>query len=620
MKSLRRCLSFFLILSLQVNAADFVVGPSSGAVFGPVSGETLDLGPAFGTIVLKSDSGDKDFLEKQAYAIDKADNKVACTYDKKTIETLNLQTGMNRLDIVAGSVTSLDDPNLAMPVVSADLSQSVNMFVASQTLNASAMTANEIDISKRNKMYKDLCNLENLKKSVKSDLQIFSQVCIVHQLIAHMTNLYADSDTLFQRAIEMNATMNQAMTENVSREKKIETERTRSKEINKDLKKVLDDLKKDREEQKKAEENLKKAEASLKTAEGLQCVKVCDEEDVCTEDCSARDAAIEAAKSAVMLAKDAKKKADGKVKESVKELVSFLKDKMQMETNAILSMLSGTIKGDANGKDVVFKVDGKDYSLIDSDKAISEMAGGKSYHGHWGRFLQDKYGDNIPEQQWGVKNPGDPKTADEKEFLDKIAEGETDNYFTLLSSHLDSAKAGIERKGFMGMPLDSPAFNGTSSNLFSADQVLEKFADMGESGIENLTTIALAIGEYQANASNRKLEQLEAMKTPGTRSAFIAKKIEETRAINQKIRTMILNHLCYAQQTLNYYKTTFDTLKGQLGPNQKPDPFLIYIYNFDLGPYRKKYDEGYESKIVLDDILKDFESKMTAYFERVSKK
>ncbi len=258
MKSLRRVLSFFLIVCLPVNASDVVIGPSSGAVFGPVSGDNLDLGPAFKTITLKSDSGDKDFLEKQSYAIDKADNVVSCTYEKKTVEALNLQTGMNRLDMISGSVPSLDDPNMASPVVSADLSQSVNMFVASESLNASALTANEFDIQERNAIYKGMCNLTNLKKAIKSDLQIFSQVCIVHQLLAHMTNLYADSDTLFQRAVEMNTVMNQAMTENVSREKTIETQRKRNTEINKDLKKVLNDLKKERGFKRKRKKILKR--------------------------------------------------------------------------------------------------------------------------------------------------------------------------------------------------------------------------------------------------------------------------------------------------------------------------------------------------------------------------
>jgi len=162
-----------VILSLPLNASEFVVGPSSGAVFGPISGDNLDLGPAFKPITLKSDADNKEFLEKQAYAIDKADNVLSCKYDEKTAKSLNLQTGMNRLDIVSGSVPSLADPNMASPVVSADLSQSVNMFVASETLNASAMTANEFDIQKRNSTYKELCNLENLQKSVNNDLQIF---------------------------------------------------------------------------------------------------------------------------------------------------------------------------------------------------------------------------------------------------------------------------------------------------------------------------------------------------------------------------------------------------------------------------------------------------------------
>ncbi len=300
-------------------------------------------------------------------------------------------------------------------------------------------------------------------------------------------------------------------------------------------------------------------------------------------------------------------------------------DKMQMETNAILSILSGTIKGDANGKDVMFKVDGKDYSLIDSDKAIKDMSGGRSYHGHWGIFLQDKYGDNSPDTGDGVRvsNPGDPLSDDQKEFMTKISSGETDNYFNILSSHLDSSKAGEVRKpNVMGIPMDvtSPALTGTSSNLFSAEQVLLKFAEMGDAGVDNLSTIALAVGDYQANAGSKKLEQLQAMKTPQTRSIYIAKKIEETRAINKQIRTMIQNNLCYTQQTLTFYRKSFDDLASKLDKNQKPDPFLQFIYNFDLHPYRKKFDEGYESRENLEKVLQDFESRMAAYFERVSKK
>lgn len=626
MKLLRKLLIMLLVFCLQTNASEFVVGPAGSAVFGPYSGDNLDLGSAFNPIVLKSDNADKDFLEKQSYAIDKSDNVVSCSYEKKAVEALNLQTGMNRLDMISGAVPSLDDPNMATPVISPDLSQSVNMFVASEALNASAMTANEFDIQKRNAVYKEMCNLAKLKNAINSDLQLLAQVCVVHQLIAHMTNLYADSDSLFQRAVEMNAVMNQAMTENVTREKAIETQRQRNTEINKDLKKVLDDLKKDREVQKKAVEDLKKAEENLKTAEAIPCVKKCDElTNECSEDCSARDAATEAAKLALAIAKDAKLRADTKVKESVKTLVTYLVDKMKMETTAILSILSGTIRGEANGKDVMFKVDGKDYSLIDSDKAIKDMSGGQTYHGHWGLYNKEKYGDNSPNFGGGVRisNPGDPQTPDQLEFMSKIVEGETNNYFNLLSSHLDSSKAGIERKpNIMGIPLDitSPALNGTASSSFSPEQVLLKFADMGASGIDNLSTIALAVGDYQANAGNRKLEQLQAMKTPQTRAAYIAKKVEETRALNRQIRTMIQNNLCYCQQTLSFYRKSFDSMSAMIDKNQKPDPFLKYIYDFDLQPFRKKLDEGYESKEDLDLILKDFESRMAAYFSRISKK
>lgn len=628
----------FTIYSLTLNTifAEFVVGPSTGAVFGPQPSTGLDLDLEDFTKNFKSSKDDAEYLQKQSALMDQAnDGKLSCSYDKNVLDTLNLQAGVNRLEMLEDTVPSLDNPNLATAVVAPDLSESVNMYVAVEALYASNATANEADNNARNARYKQVCNAEEIAKMAKGELQLVSQVCIIHQLVTHITNLYSDSDMLFQRSVELSAVLNRAMVENVAREKDIEKQSQKNIEVAKELKKVLDTLKQDREAQKKAEEDLKNAEKQLAAAQAIPCVQICSEgegegEESCTEDCSARDAAVKAATAVLDAAKKAKEKADAKVKATITKLVEYLKEKMGVETKAILSMLSGTIKGDADGKSVHFKADGKEFTLVDADKAIQEMAGGKTYHGHWGRFLDEKYGDNKPAEytsgQIRISNPDDPKTADQQEFLDKIAEGETNNYFNILSSHLEDDKEGKERKpNVMGIPMDvsSPALTGTSSNNFSPDQVLLKFAEMGESGVDNLATIAMAIGEYSATAGERKIKQLESMKTPASRMAKISEKIDEAKRLNAKVREMAMKNLCYLDQILGQYRKTYEIAMAEQkakSAGKEIDAFLKYIYEFKTEPYHKKLAHGYESTEQLDVILADFEKRIHGFLVRFQKK
>jgi len=591
MKKILAVLLSMALFTQPLMASEFVVGPSTGAVFGPSESSGSALAHVTTDVKLKHNDDDAKFLDYYAFKVDEQDGKLACTYKPEQMKAGAITSSIERLAMLSYTMPFLEDPTRAKPVLNPGLSESVDMFTATETLSASQLSANEVKMNENARAFIERCEKFQSNESATSQLQLFTQGCMIYQVVKLLSELNADSDTITQKTIELNTVLNQAIAENSVREEKISQAKQKVAEVNKELQTAIDKLKKAKEDLKKAKADMEKANESLKSAQSIACSK----KDDGSEDCTDRDAAVASATAAKAKAQEAVDKAEKDVKKTADALLELLKTKFNHEATTILALLSGTIKGTADGKDVTFKVNDKDFTLVDSDAAIAELISGRSYHEHWGKFKEE--------------NPN----GTEEDFKKLVAEGNVNNYFSTLAQHLDNSKNedkkyydiwGGETSRVQANMMNTGIYHNANQETVTG-AILDKFSTMGGEG-DNILSIASAMADYQQYAGQQNMAQMQGMKTPQSRINEVTRKIEQLNQTNKGIRELIANNICILDMLLNQYKQTYNTLLEKKAAD-KPDPYLNYIYKFSSAPFSQKLKEGYASRVDLKKILMEFE-------------
>lgn len=591
MKRFFSLLTSLALLTQPLAASEVVIGPSSGAVFGPVESAGGTLSNVNAEVKLKHNEDDSKYLDYYAFKLDEQDGKLSCTYKPEQMKAGAITSSIERLAMLSYSMPFLDDPTRAKPVLNPGLSESVDMFTATEALTASQLSANEVKMNENARAFIERCEKFQSNENATTQLQLFTQGCMIYQVVKLLAELNADSDTITQKTIELNTVLNQAIAENSVREEKVSQAKQKVAEVNKELQTAIDKLKAAKEAQKKAKAALEKAKESMTAAQAVPCTK----KDDGTEDCADKDAAVAAAATAQAKAQEALDKADKDVKKAADALLELLKTKFNYEATTILALLSGTIKGTADGKDVSFKVNDKDFTLVNSDAAISELLGGRSYHEHWGRFQQE--------------NPN----GTEEDFKKLVAEGQVANYFSTVAQHLDNSKNtdrkyhdiwGNETSRVNANMMNTGIYH-TTNQAEVTGAILDKFSTMGGEG-DNILSIASALADYQQYSGKQNAAQMQGMKTPQARINEISRKIEQLNQTNKSIRELIASNICILDMLLNQYKQTYNTLVDKKAAVQA-DPYLNYIYKFSSAPFSQKFKEGYASRVELKKILQEFE-------------
>jgi|GEM_PF-738393 len=577
--------------SISTSSGQIVVGPTEGAVFGPAlsrAGLGINL-DQYNFDISKLQDKTKS-LEQLIFNQIGEENVAQCNVNAQTMDVIGLEAGAARLELMNDAIPLLKNPTLIKPVGNHDQSMSVPMFIASETLGASQLLSNELSAKRRVAAFLKRCELLTKDANKKGDLQLYSYACLIYQTLHNVQNLFSESDIIYQKTTELDSILNQAMAENKSRDAQIQKAKKEIKEVNQDLKKATDKLKKAKEKLKKAQESLKNAQKELEAANAI----------VCEEDCSGKDAAVAAASKSVTKAQEEVDAATKEVESAVKELITLLKTKLGMETGAVLALLSGTIQGTAgNSNDISFKINDKDFTLVDTSKAIEQMKGKQDYHGHWGKYQEE--------------NPN----GSQEDFLNKVNAGKVDLYFSYMATHLENTKTpDKEYYDLLGGKQDVTSHNSSVTIIHGGENeavlggALEKFLNMGSSGVDNIETIALAVQDYHRTSTEKEVKMLQSMKTPESRIKEMTRKIEIMKKLNRQLRSMIRSSICYLDSMLNLYRNTYKAMSYNK-PDKKPDQFLTYIYNFKTKPLKTKLHEGYTSKVDVDQILKEFECMLT---------
>lgn len=504
-------------------------------------------------------------------------------YDRAKIDAqrTGLKTGVQRLELLTEAAVMMENPTLIQPIGDPASSVSLDMHAVTEMLGASELAANEMlaNASSENIVLK--CNDEESLEQAKTNgtLQLYSQACIIFELINSITDLITESDSLEKQNVEAKASLNQAKAEDAKRKDDIEKEKKKMQENNKLLKKAIDDLKKAKEAQKKAQEAVEKATKALEAANAIQCGE--DDDGSCA---SAKASAVEAATKALDAAKKELEKANKALEKATAKMVNLLVNKLGIETSAVLAMLNGTIRGETEGGDVHFQVGQSDFTLVNLGKVISETTGA----------------------------PGDRV----EQFIGGEAEEGTETYFDRLIGNYDRAQeSGNEERPNGGGYMDSNSHYLGIMAPHGEDalrEVIDVFVSQ-EGGLENLETIAMAVQDYQDQRAESQTKLAEAMKTPQGRSDEIQRKIEERTSMIANIKKMLAQNMEFLEKSLKIFKELFaltqkETLQiaaPQGGPGMpQPEvktasnnPFYIFISQFSTEKLKKKIAEGYSSEI-----------------------
>lgn len=502
-------------------------------------------------------------IESKTMAQDAADGKLACGYDKN-VEVLNLSAGVNNLSLASSAATVSNNPNSAVSVGPSADSQSANMILASSALGASIMSANERTATQADLNLTEKCALvEKLTPDqLKGQEQMYAQACIIQKLLNGIVALFKDSDSLAQQLIEMQAALNQALAENLKRDEQIKKEKDDLKAVNKEITDAIKKLKDAKEKQKAAK---KKSEDAAKKAADTPCKPGApadpnDPNSVPTPaDCKDHDkAAEEAAK-----AKEELDAANKELEKAVKEVVTLLIKKMGNETKAVLALLNGTIHGEAGSDNVQFKVLGTDFTLTDLGKAISQATGAT----------------------------GPAALA----FLDdsgKNKQKATIAYFDDLIKN--------EQRSISGTPgrIPSPALNDKAE-----DEIITRLAS-GDSGIQNLETFVVAVSNYKADTTAKKITYLESLKTPQARVKLFEKEIYTRKQFTGKINQMLEKSICYLEVNLATFKVFYK--EAFQGSNKAPNLLFTFLNSFPIEKLKEKLKDGYFSRVNIKAIKREF--------------
>lgn len=502
-------------------------------------------------------------LNLQSLAYAQAD---VCGMTTQEIEELNLSAGIVRLGLLEKPVTILNSPNLVKPVGDPSNSDSVVMNNQSEMYSAAEFATNEQNTAEKNSQMSSRCNNEKAIAEAKAngEFQLYAQACIVYQLVNRITSMMDEIDSLEKQMVLDKAGQNKAAAENAKREAEIKEKKEKMEKVNKEIKKGLADIKKAKEDLEKAKEEQAKAQSALDAANAITCPE--DDDGSCAE---SKASAVAAAQKALEAAKKKVADATKKLNKAVAKMVDFLVNKMGIEVLAVMSLLSGTVKGETEGGDVHFKVGSSDYTLVNLGQVISEFTG---------------------------------TTAEKaKNFTDgdEVSRGTDTFFYNLVRGHEASTARDHEGWGHKGeIGNDYVNFYSTTGLVgeeakTTVKETLDIFANM-EDGADYIQTIAMAALDFNEEVTPKQIAVLEAMKTPQSRMDEMAKKGEEKNELKTKLVKMLEKSICYLDSSLTLYKGFYKDTKSE---EVIKDPFYIYLNTFKTDKLKQKAKEGYHSKV-----------------------
>ncbi len=509
----------------------------------------------------------------------------ACGTNKELIEYLAASSGAARLSILGYSAGILERPDAVQSVGQPSMSQSVGMFETAEAFTAANLVSNELEATKNNAKLAKTCDLILGTPAAKLaiDQQLDSYICTIRDLLNRVVVMFTELDTYYQRDTELKATKNQAVAESKKREANIKEEQQKMKALNKELKTAIDQLDKAKKAQEKAAAAVEKAQEALSKAQATPCAPPAEEDG--PEDCSARDAAVASATKELDGAKAELRKAEKELKKAVKVLVVLLVDKMGVETNSVLALLTGTIRGDSDGASASFRVNGSDYTLVN----IPDVAE---------KFLGIKADDAV-----SFLNSNDAMSDNAANFFIRLAHGFNTNK-DLSDVEIDKTRtpyAADPRADYGDYAFFKPK---PETYRDSSSEVLTELSAMS-GGIENLTTIALAVADFTNNSSDKMLDRLEKMKTPESRVEAFNDQIAQNAELINKTKLMIDSALCNLATMHHLFVDVYEQNKNSIPLEARP--LLEYVKAFSTAPLKQRLSDGYPSRISPSAILKEME-------------
>ena len=486
---------------------------------------------------------------------------------------VNQSSTMLKNDIIQTGVVYANGSGVMRHIGSADQVYSVTMLAQNSMFATSSIGAVDQFQGKLAETVMSKCNNSSLVQSASLDgsYQLYSQSCVINELVTGATGIFKEMDGLEKQIIEDEKAQGQAGKENNDREAKIKAEKKKMDETNAKIKKAIDDLKTAKEAQKKAQEALAKAKEALAAANATKCPE--DDDGSCA---SSKATAIEAATKAVASAEKELAGAEKKLIAATSKMVNLLVEKYGNETSVVMSLLTGTIMGETDSGDVSFKVNGNDFTLIDLGDEIKKLTGTSA---------------ERAEQMIG----GEPSEERTLSYFEDVIQGYENN-------EDNGSRTGLHDSSDTVSSISGPRGDALT-------EILDVFGSM-ENGADYLENIALAVTEYANNESDKLITAMENMKTPAGRVGEIANKIQEKKTLIENYKKMMKILLSTLDQNLGLFRNFFNATKDALAANSAstvPLDYYNYLLTFNTADLNKKLNEGYFSKVDYVKIQKEHE-------------
>ena len=233
-------------------------------------------------------------------------------YDQN--DRMNMITGVQRFELLTDSAVMLENPGLIKPVGDMADSQSAGMYMLTEMLAATELTANEVVIKTQSGNLVLKCNdaASDTEAKLNDTFQLYAQGCIIYEFVNSITSLMKEADALEKQNIEAKAALNQASAETAKRENDVAKSKKKLEDTNKLIKAATAAMKKAKDEVKKATEAVEKASKALEAANAIECGE--DEDGSCA---SAKAAQVAAASKALEDSKKQLEKANKNLEKAV---------------------------------------------------------------------------------------------------------------------------------------------------------------------------------------------------------------------------------------------------------------------------------------------------------------
>ena len=489
-------------------------------------------------------------------------------YDQN--DRMNMITGVQRFELLTDSAVMLENPGLIKPVGDMADSQSAGMYMLTEMLAATELTANEVVIKTQSGNLVLKCNdaASDTEAKLNDTFQLYAQGCIIYEFVNSITSLMKEADALEKQNIEAKAALNQASAETAKRENDVAKSKKKLEDTNKLIKAATAAMKKAKDEVKKATEAVEKASKALEAANAIECGE--DEDGSCA---SAKAAQVAAASKALEDSKKQLEKANKNLEKAVAKMVNLLVDKLGVETGAVLALLAGTVRAETAAGDVSFQVSEADYSLANLGKVISELTGTRA------EKVENFIGSDLSE-------PG------------------TGSYFNRLINNYEEDEKGNNKYSNADIIESSDSYMWMMAPKGeSLREILDVFSSFDD-GVDYIQTIAMAVGEYSEAKGEKEVKQAEAMKTPQSRTDEMARKIEDRNELRANLKKMINQNLDFLDKSLTVFKSLYNINNPISAPTstvpKTSSPkvaFYEYINTFATDKLKRKAQEGYFSTV-----------------------